>query len=258
MSVASLAFDQSTLYPIKTTTGNNVYPFVKNGSAYSTKTKNPFLIYKDSMPYLYLTSDSGISTIAYDELDSNSITRGISLPVNANKSSSYDLYGFHIWLCYNQSSLINQRQKIMSVITSDNKYNFYVEPEHGNKRGYLAAYSAMQSRETAYPNALLYQNGILMSKPCIRPSIWSLITVAFNEPLSFDNFIGQLEVNQGVVFNNVAFFNQNIQNSVDDIFESHFGLSHIVASDATTLSLENKNLIVYNDITFTTFSGKMV
>jgi len=258
MSLASLAFDQSTLYPINTTTGNNVYPFVKNGSSYSTKTRNPFLIYKDSMPYLYLTGDSGISTIAYDEIDSDSITRGISLPINNGKDEEYSLSGFNIWLCYNQSKLITKSQKLFSVITSDNKYNFYIEPEYGGKRGYLKAYSAIQSREVPYSNVLLYQNGIEMEKPYLRPSIWSMITVAFPTPLQFNNYIGQLEVNPGIVFNNVALFNQNIERSVDDIFESHLGLSHIVASDQTTLSFDNKDLLVYNDIEWTTFSGKMV
>lgn len=258
MSMSSLAFDQSTLYPINTTTGNKIYPFVKNGAAYSTKIKNPFLMYKDSMPYLYLTGDSGISAIAYDEIDSGSISRGISIPINPNKYSSYDLHGFHIWICYNKSKLIGSTQNIMSVITSDNKYNIFIEPEYQNKRGYLKAYYGKQSRQTPYSNAVFYQNGVLMNRPYLRPSIWSLMTVVFKEPLSFDNFIGQLEINPGVVFNNIAFFNQDIERSVDDIFESHLGLSHIVASDQTTLSLDNKDLLVYSDIEFTTFSGKLV
>ena len=43
---------------------------------------------------------------------------------------------------------------------------------------------------------------------------------------------------------------------VDDIFESHLGLSNIVSQDETILSIDSDALDFYYDIKWTNFTGK--
>lgn len=261
MSLASLAFDQRILYGLNSPTGNKFYPFTRQSASYSNKIKNPFLLYKDSTPYLYLTGDSGAYTVPYPP--SSDYERGLSVALNPKRKSKYNVYGFHMWINWNKSYLIDTRQKIFSIYSNDKKINFYVEPEenelsiYSNRRGRLVPYLSEVSGETLDVNTTMYQNGV-ETDVYLYPMSWSLVTVKFTEPIDFDNSIGQLEVYPGIIFNNVAIFESTIDGRVDDIFESHLGLSNIVAQDSSTLSLDSDGLDVFTNISWSTFDGKPV
>lgn len=259
MSIASLAFDQYDIYSINSPTGNKFYPFTRQASSYSSKIKNPFVIYKDSTPYLYLTADSGAYSIPYPELttEGSNYTRGLSLSINPKRKSSYNVYGFHMWINYNKKSLIDTREKIFSIYSNDKQINFYIEPEISSLRGKVVPYLYEISGEEIDDNSRIYQNGV-ETGAYLYPMSWSLLTVTFDEPMNFDNTIGQLEIYPGVMFNNVALFERSINGRVDDIFESHLGLSNVVAQDSSTLSLDSDGLDVFSNVSWSTFTGKPV
>lgn len=260
MSIASLAFDQYDLYALNSPTGNKFYPFTRQASSYSNKIKNPFVIYKDSTPYLYLTGDSGIYSVPYPELvtASSNYTRGLSLAINPKRKSDYNIYGFHMWINYNKMNSVSTREKIFSIYSNDKQINFYLEPEtETEKRGKIVPYLYEISGEEIDTNTRLYQNGVEM-EPYLYPMSWSLVSVTFDEPMDFGSTIGQLEVYPGIMFNNVAIFERSIIGRVDDIFESHLGLSNVVAQDSSTLSLDSDGLDIFSNVSWSTFTGKPV
>lgn len=268
MSVASLAYDQATLYALNSPTGNKLYPFTRQGASYSTKTKNPFLFYKDSTPYLYLTGDSGISCLPYDVYDneenSNSY-RGVSIPINQQKRENYQIHGIGMWVTYNKDKTFvgGTREKAFSIYSNDSNYIFYLEPEVediyylNNRRAKLFAYKSEISGEVQDENIDLYQNGVL-TETFVYPMLWSFVTIIFNEPIVFNESIGQLEIYPGLLVNNISIFETSINNKVDDIFESHLGLSNIVAQDNSSLAINSDGLDLFTDVKWTTFSGKPV
>ena len=206
MSVCSIAHNDSEFFAIGTKTGNSIYPIVKSGDSYLYKYKNPFRIYKDSTPYLYLSSDSGISCLADSTPE---ITKGFSLPINSQRSSQYILGGMQIWLMYNQEESISQSRKIGRLITPDKNISFYLVPEfNGNaKRGFIKAYD----EKTGYEDFTIdfYQNGIKIQNPIIKPLMWSSITMSFGESIALNGVSGQLELYGGMVYNNMAFFKRS-------------------------------------------------
>ena len=103
----------------------------------------------------------------------------------------------------------------------------------------------------------MYQNGV-EADTYVYPMSWSLITVEFDQPMIFDESLGQLEFYPGVIFNNVSLYKKSINGKVDDIFESHLGLSNIVTQDSSTLLLESNELDIFSDVTWSIFSGKPV
>lgn len=260
MSLSSIAFDQSTFYQLGTPTGNKFYPFTRQGPSYTNKVNNPFTIYKDSTPYLYLTSDSGISSLPFPELESSTSTnfaRGLSVAINSNKDSNYLVHGFSFWAAYNKSDSVDELKKVFSIYSVDRKTNFYINPEVGYRRGKISALLSEISGEQEDSNVVIYQNGV-ESEAYMYPMSWSFITVKFNEPMEFDESIGQLEFYPGIIFNNVTLYTQSIDTKVDDIFESYLGLSNVVAEDSSTLSVNSDGLDVFTDIRWTSFSGKPV
>jgi hypothetical protein len=260
MSLSSIAFDQSTFYELGTPTGNKFYPFTRQGPSYTNKVNNPFVIYKDSTPYLYLTSDSGISSIPFSDLEESTSTnfaRGLSVSINPSKQESFLIYGLSFWAAYNKSDRIDVRRKVFSIYSVDQQTNFYINPEIAQLRGKLQAFRYEISGEEPDDNATIYQNGV-DSEAYIYPMSWSFITVKFDEPIEFDESIGQLEFYPGIIFNNVTLYTESIDTKVDDIFESYLGLSNVVAQDSSTLGVNSDGLDIFTDIRWTNFNGKPV
>lgn len=261
MSFSSLAYDEIGMYELGSITGNKMYPFVRSGYSYSNKIKNPFIFYRESMPYLYLTADSGVFSLPYNSVDSSSTSfnRGVSIPINLSKLPQYSLYGFHMWMNFNGHYEFSNTKKIMTMfLKNGDNINFYLVPENDKKRATIQAKLSTVVGETTYTNVSFYQNGILVDNQYIRPLAWSMITFSFNQPLDYSNFIGQIEMHPGIIFNNFAVYESSIEGKVDDIFESHLGLSNIVAQDESLLYINSDDADLYTDFQWSFFSGKPV
>lgn len=260
MSLASLAYDESFLYGINTSQGNKVYPFTRQGSSYINKAKNPFLIYKDSTPYLYLTGDSGIQSIPYPDIEesaSETFRRGISVPINQGRKEDYSLYGISMWCAYNKDKEFLQKEKVFSLSYQTERYVIYVEPEVDNKRAKLVAYKEYFGEELETNEIIFYQDGV-KKIPYLNPLSWSFITIRFENTPDISSIIGQFEIYPGIIFNNLSIYEQDIDKLVDDIFESHLGLSNIVSDDSSTLSFNFDQVNLFNGIRWTTFDGKPI
>jgi hypothetical protein len=103
----------------------------------------------------------------------------------------------------------------------------------------------------------IFENGI-KKEVYIYPQSWSLITIKLKNPQELDGILGQFEISPGVLIKNFTAYESRIVKRVDDIFESHLGLSNIVAQDSSTLSINSEGLNVFSDIRWTNFSGKPV
>ena len=203
MSYSSLAYDERSFYPINTRTGNKIYPFHRLDDTYIFKTRNPFRIYKDSTSYMHLTSDSGISVLPYD-IDGE---RGLTIPINNQKSPEYTLGGIQFWLMYNKDYTIDERIKVGRIKTSSTTLDLYLETETGNKRGIIKLYNVETGLEDT--NSIFYQNGRVVTNPIIEPLTWTSIVISLAEDVNLNNQIGQFEIYEGFLYNNVAMFNKS-------------------------------------------------
>jgi len=203
MSLSSIVSDENNFFEINTRTGNKIYPITRYERSYSYKEKNPFFIYKDSTPYLYLTSDSGISILPYP---SNS-TRGISIPINSKKVQDYSLGGFQFWGMYNKDLTIDSVKKIARVSTQDRSYDFYLEPIDDGKRGLVRVFDSETGLEN--PVTVFYQNGQIIKNPIVEPLVWTSIIVSFGDTIILNATSGQLEFYEGFLYNNFAIYEKS-------------------------------------------------
>jgi hypothetical protein len=152
---------------------------------------------------MHLTSDSGISVLPYDIQGD----RGLTIPINNQKSPEYTLGGMQFWLMYNKDYTINETIKVGRIKTSSTTLDLYMETETGNKRGIIKLYNVETGLEDT--NSIFYQNGRVVTNPIIEPLTWTSVVIAFAEDININNQIGQFEIYEGFVYNNVALFNKS-------------------------------------------------
>jgi hypothetical protein len=152
---------------------------------------------------MYLTGDSGNTVLPY----STSATRGLSIPINQQKTSEYLLGGIQLWSFYNKSNTIDQTTRVARIKSTNKTYDIYLIPETGNKRGILKLYDANSGIEVT--NTIFYQNGSIVTYPIIYPQSWSSIVISLGDSVELNNQIGQLELYEGFLFNNIALFQKS-------------------------------------------------
>jgi hypothetical protein len=204
MSLASLAYDESSFYSINSPSGYKAFPFSRSGSTYLFKKNNPFVLYKDTSSYMYKTADSGFSVLPYG----NDLTaRGISIPINQQLAEEYLLGGIQFWGFYNKDNTIKEVSKIGMIRSRNRSYDIYLEPEEGNLRGKIVVYDANTNIKSEGIN--FYQNGNLVDNPYIEPLSWNSFIFAFDESLVLNSRVGQLELYEGFMLNNIAFYRKS-------------------------------------------------
>lgn len=220
----SLAYDESNEYKIGTRSGHPIIPFTRQGLNYDYKAKNPFVIYKESTPYLYLTSDSGISVAPYASASAS--IRGISFQMNDHESQDYKLTGMQFWMFYNKSKIISSTQLIGTIVAPrfsqdqitqvktytgfTDYYDLYLVPELNGKRGSLILYK----NNEIYSLAKFFINGRPVSQIKITPLEWTSILISFPDTVDItsNSRTARFEVYEGILINNVAFFQQEFIN----------------------------------------------
>jgi hypothetical protein len=203
MSFSSLSTNEKSFIEINAKNGNKVYTISRYDNAYSYKDKNPFAIYKDSTPYLYLTGDSGITLLPYN---SNSV-RAFSIPINQEKILEYSPAGIQIWAMYNKDILFNGVTSLCRINGVDRIYNVIVIAIDDGQRGLVKAFDAETGLEASEIN--FYQNGDLVKNPVLNPLIWTSLTISFGEDIVLNGVSGQLELYEGFIYNNIAIYQKS-------------------------------------------------
>jgi len=200
LEITSRALDENGLTPIGTKTGTPVYPYVKSGIYYSGKSKNPVMINKDNLPYLYITENSGIRVLER----SPEKEYGVSVPINNSKSENYLLGAFQLFLKYDQFQAIETSQAIFNLLYQDVVVEFVVDPDETATRFKLLARD--QATKIEYSGITFYQNGIKTINPYLSKNEWSSVAVLFDTPADIGGYTGSLNLLSGCTYNNVSFF----------------------------------------------------
>jgi len=208
MSLSSLAYDETGFYSISSPDGYKMYPFTRYDIVYSHKDKNPFSVYKDTTSYMYTTGDSGISVMPYE----TTAKRGVTVPINQQLSNVYLFGALQFWGFYNKDSLITEQIQIGKMTTSTESYDIYLIPEESGKRAKMVFYYSEQEGQTAgveSSNIVFYQNGEKVQNPYIEPLSWNSILVSFTDSIDLANEVGQFEIYEGYMINNIGFYRKS-------------------------------------------------
>lgn len=205
LEIASQALSDNAFNAIGTRFGVDLFPYKRSGYYYDYKTKNPFSIYKGSTPYLYLNKNSGIQVRGDFE---KFISRGISMPVNKTNANNYRVSAMQLWLKYEDRLFSNTEVELFEVNYKSDTIKFYiVANSQDGTRGKI--YAKNQSDDSYFEGLSYYINGTLVREPVISLDDWTVVGIVFNQALTFDSYMGSINLTGPATFNNIAYYQAN-------------------------------------------------
>ena len=201
LQLTSQAFNDNSFNPIGTRFGVDLFPYKRNGIYYDYKTKNPFSIYKESTPYLYLTKTSGVEVRGELNILEN---RGLSLPINKELATNYKISAMQLWLRYDQAGFPATATEMFEVNYKGGKLKFYIQANSEDlNRGKIFV---LNENGIPYNGVGFYLNGALVREPVISLNQWYAIGISFLTTLVFDSYLGNINITGPAVFNNIAYY----------------------------------------------------
>jgi hypothetical protein len=202
LEFASQSLNESSANPIGTKFGKDIFPYTKSGIYYDYKSKNPISIYKKSTPYLYLTRYSGIQVRGdFDPF----VNRGISIPINSNKTEEYRVNSMQLALRYDNNSFPVTPYEIFEIKDSESTIKFFmVANSPSGDRAKIYAVNAQTGK--IQDGISYYINGQLVSYPVITIKQWAFLGISFGLPLSFSGYSGYINLNGSMLFNHISYY----------------------------------------------------
>jgi hypothetical protein len=205
LEIASQAFNDNSFNPVGTRFGIDMFPYTRSGLYFDYKAKNPFSIYKGSTPYLYLNRTSGVEVRgSFDPL----VSRGISIPINENIADNYRISASQVWMRYDQDAFPITPTEIFEIKYKADTIKFYMVAD--NPEGTRARiYATSLATNSPYNGISYFMNGSIVREPVLTIKEWGVLGIAFASALSFDLFLGSINLTGPLVFNNIAYYQAN-------------------------------------------------
>jgi len=210
LQLASQAFNDNSFNPIGTRFGVDLFPYKKNGIYFDYKSKNPFSIYKESTPYLYLTKTSGIEVRGEINILEN---RGLNLPINKELATDYKVSAMQLWLRYDQDAFPTTATEIFEINHKGGTLKFYLQANSADlDRGRIFV---LNQNGVPYNGVGFYLNGSLVREPVLSLKEWSSIGIAFLASLVYNSYLGSINLTGPILFNNIAYYQANSLQEVE-------------------------------------------
>lgn len=202
LELCSQVFNASSPNAIGTRLGNNIFPFKKTGIYFDYKSYNPFTTYKGSTPYLYMTANSGFKPVGQFTYGQS---RGLSIPVNKEKSSFYKLASMQISIKFDNDEFPTVPVQIGEIQYANGTVALFIVSDHPtNKRGRIYAINANTG---SIENRLsFYWNGNLTKNPMLDIKQWGMLGIAFAAKLDFASFTGAIRLTGPMTYNNISYY----------------------------------------------------
>lgn len=205
LETASQVLNDNSFNTVKTKFGIDMYPYKRSGFYFDYKSKNPFSIYKESTPYLYMTRNSGIEVRGDFDPDTN---RGLYIPVNSPLASNYKLSAMQMWYRYDMDIFPGTPTQLFEINYKNDIIKFYIVATNAN--GSRAKIFALSDNTGQKANGLSYfWNGNPVREAVVTTKEWGVFGISFAEAIDFGSYAGSIALNGPGVFNNISYYQAN-------------------------------------------------
>lgn len=243
------SLDKSSPTAIGTRFGVDVSPYRQNGFYVDYSGDNPFSIYKGSTPYLYNTRYSGIQPRGeFSPL----INRGISIPVNPEKTRNYEIIAMQISLRYDEDFFPVSPVQIFEVQGRRDHVKFFlVSTSPNGKRAKIYAVNAKTGQLDA--NVGLYINGKITKDATITVKEWATLGVSFSKILDVSLTAGSIRVNGPILANNISYYQSTSLEERQDTQERNW--EDVLMNGMIELDWDFWDSFIWNDVLVLTSSS---
>ena len=231
LEFAAKTFDADRFNPITTKHAIDLVPYnliEESGDtgSYDYKDKNPYLIDKESAPYLYLTRKSGIE-LKDGLVDMN---RGLFIDINANELEVVSISAIQMFIRSDLWAFPQSETLIFEIEDSVDTLQFYIKANSSNAdRGIIV--TRTKSNGQIYTNINYYLDGLYVAEPTISIQRWSVLGISFPNNLNFNNFNGKINLKHLLMYNNISFYQgtrsqqeqRTVLRSWDEVNEESWG-----------------------------------
>lgn len=194
LELASQAYNKNSETFIGSRFGTTITP-------YSETSYNPYVIYKGSTPYLYMTDKTGIRLVG--DFDTN---RGLRLNVNDARSESFNISSIQLSM-KNIGNFGSGNILIFETLSQTNHLRFYLDQTSTTRANILCVSVSSAGVESEFTDLQFYINGHVGSE--IISDEWTILGIRFNKPEDFgyeNNKNNSINILGPLLFNNVSYY----------------------------------------------------
>jgi hypothetical protein len=203
LHIASQALNYSGMKtPVGTRYGKDIYSFGTTEGSRDYSKKNPYTIYKNTTPYLYLTNYSGIKLVG-STFDG---TRGIEIPINQFAKPYYTVSVIEASALYEKPFTTNvELFRIKHGTGTDLAETFIISAEYTSPNSTTAELKAKKLSNGGDLGAAVkfFVNGV--EDATIRYGEWNMIGMVFTNLLRFGgSSLNRIDITGPFVVNNIS------------------------------------------------------
>ena len=243
------SLDRSSPTRVGTRFGVDVSPYTQNGFYMDYSANNPFSVYKGSTPYLYNTRYSGIQPRG---TFSPLINRGVSIPVNPEKTRNYEIIAMQISLRYDEDFFPVSPVQIFEVQGRRDHIKFFlVSTSPNGKRAKIYAVNAKTGQLDA--NVGLYINGKITKDATLTVKEWATLGISFSKILDVSLTAGAIRINGPILANNISYYQSTSLEERQDTQERSW--EDVLVSGNIDLEWDFWDSFIWNDVLVLTSSS---
>lgn len=194
LELASQAYNVNSETLIGSRFGTTITP-------YSETSYNPYVIYKGSTPYLYMTDKTGIRLVG----DFN-INRGLRLNINDAKSETFNISSIQLSL-KNIGDFESGDLLVFETVSQTNHLRFYLNQISNSKASIFCKSVNSLGVESNFSELQFYINGHTGDE--ILADEWTILGIRFNKPEDFgyqNNKNNTINLLGPLLFNNLSYY----------------------------------------------------
>lgn len=200
LQLASQVLERTAFTPVGSKFGVPAYQYSRSGLYFDLKGKNPIATYKRSTPHLYLNRQSGW---AIKGEFSPTTDRGLSILVNQSQAQGTQVGSVQMWIRFYQNTFPTGPIMVFSINHKDGIYDFFLEADSSQKRGFIFAINRESSEVLDTLN--YYINGQPVNTPFLINEEWTVLSVEFPDLLDFNGVAGTINLNGPLMYNNISY-----------------------------------------------------
>jgi hypothetical protein len=197
-----------TPYTYTVVGGTRTYDYSGIGNA-----KNPFIMEKNTSPHLSLERLSGIRLLDLD-YGASGVNRGIRIDINKTQKAKSKVKSIQMFLYYDSKKFYFTGAEIFNIVAAGGEVFSTILGDPGSinpNNSSVLGISTKNSSGATVTGITYYINGKLEATPLLRVDEWTVLTMVFTTPISFDNISGEFNITGPFAIDNIVLYGLNDQ-----------------------------------------------